>query len=69
MQIRLGYELIYECQQFTPMILTLNVRYTRASDLVRPDYLVTDPPVPVKMYRDGFGTGAAVSSHLLGAFG
>ena len=55
MQIRLGYELIYECQQFTPMILTLNVHYTRASDLVRPDYLVTDPPVPVKMYRDGFG--------------
>ena len=54
-QIRLGYELIYECQQFTPMILTLNVHYTRASDLVRPDYLVTDPPVPVKMYRDGFG--------------
>jgi hypothetical protein len=37
------------------MILTLNVHYTRASDLVRPDYLVTDPPVPVKMYRDGFG--------------
>lgn len=55
MQIRLGYELIYECQQFTPMILTLNVHYTRASDLVRPDYLVTDPAVPVKMYRDGFG--------------
>ena len=55
MQIRLGYELIFECQQFTPMILTLNVHYTRASDLVRPDYLVTDPPVPVKMYRDGFG--------------
>ena len=55
MQIRLGYELIYECQQFTPMILTLNVHYTRASDLVRPDYLITDPPVPVKMYRDGFG--------------
>ena len=54
-QIRLGYELIYECQQFTPMILALNVHYTRASDLVRPDYLVTDPPVPVKMYRDGFG--------------
>jgi transglutaminase-like putative cysteine protease len=54
-QIRLGYELIYECQQFTPMILTLNVHYTRASDLVRPDYLVTDPPVSVKMYRDGFG--------------
>jgi transglutaminase-like putative cysteine protease len=54
-QIRLGYELIYECAQFTPMILTLHVHYSRASDLARPDHLLTDPPVPVKMYRDGFG--------------
>jgi hypothetical protein len=34
MQIRVGYELIYECPQETPMILTLNVHYSRAQDIV-----------------------------------
>ncbi len=55
MQIRVGYELIYDCPQPTPMILTLNIHYTRASDVVVPDYLTTDPSVPIVAYRDGFG--------------
>ena len=55
MQIRVGYELVYEFPQSTPMILTLNVHHSRASDLVRPDYLVTTPSVPIAAYRDGFG--------------
>jgi transglutaminase-like putative cysteine protease len=55
MQIRVGYELIYECPQPTPMILTLNIHYSRASDLVVPDYLTTDPSLPIAGYRDGFG--------------
>jgi transglutaminase-like putative cysteine protease len=55
MQIRIGYELIYECVQPTPMILNLNVHYTRASDLYAPDVLTADPAVPMSMYRDGFG--------------
>ena len=55
MQIRVGYELVYECPQPTPMILTLNVHYTRASDIVFPDHLRTDPAVPVAAYRDSFG--------------
>jgi transglutaminase-like putative cysteine protease len=54
-QIRIGYELVYQCPQPTPMILNLNVHYSRSSDLVRPDYLVTDPSLPASMYRDGFG--------------
>ncbi|HEV7609827.1 MAG TPA: transglutaminase family protein [Steroidobacteraceae bacterium] len=53
--IRAGYELIYEFPQPTPMILTLNIHYSRASDLVRPDNLITIPSVPVTQYRDGFG--------------
>jgi transglutaminase-like putative cysteine protease len=53
--LRVGYELIYECPQPTPMILTLNIHYTRVSDLVVPDHLVTDPSVPLRAYRDGFG--------------
>ncbi len=55
MNIRIGYEIIYECPQPTPMILTLNVHYTRVSDLIIPDHLVTDPPVPLTAYRDNYG--------------
>ena len=55
MQIRVGCELIYECPQPTPMILMLNIHYTRAPDIVRPDYLVTVPSLPISAYRDSFG--------------
>jgi transglutaminase-like putative cysteine protease len=55
MKIRIGYELIYDCPQPTPMILTLNVHYTRISDLLVPDHMIAAPPVPVTAYRDSFG--------------
>jgi transglutaminase-like putative cysteine protease len=55
MQIRVGYELGYGLPQPTPMILTLHVHSSRASDLVRPDHMVTTPSVPMAAYRDGFG--------------
>ena len=55
MQMRVGYELIYDCQQRIPMILTLNIHHTRLMDIVVPDHLRTDPSVPVAGYRDGFG--------------
>ncbi len=55
MKIRIGYDLVYECPQPTPMILTLSVHYARVSDLVRPDHMIADPPVPITAYRDGFG--------------
>ncbi|MCB0109267.1 MAG: transglutaminase family protein, partial [Caldilineaceae bacterium] len=55
MQIRVGYELHYDCLQPTPMILMLNIHYTRASDMVAPDHLYTDPSIPITAYRDGFG--------------
>jgi len=55
MQIRVGFELIYDCPQPTPMMLMLNVHYERANDIVVPDRLVADPAVPIAAYRDGFG--------------
>jgi transglutaminase-like putative cysteine protease len=55
MQIRLGYELVYDCPQPTPMLLVLNVHHTRVADLVVPDRLVTDPRVSIRGYLDGFG--------------
>ena len=39
----------------TPMIVMLNVHYTRVGDLERPDHIVTSVPVPIQGYRDSFG--------------
>ena len=55
MQIRIGYELVYECPQPTPMILMLNIHFTRVSDLIIADHIITTPPTPLTPYRDGFG--------------
>jgi len=55
MQIRVGYEFIYSFPQPTPMILTVSIHYSRASDIVTPDHLTTNPSVPLTAYRDGFG--------------
>jgi transglutaminase-like putative cysteine protease len=55
LQIRLGYELNYSFPQPTPMILALSIHYSRASDIIIPDHLTTDPAVPIGGYRDGFG--------------
>lgn len=57
MQIRLGYEMIFQCPQPTPMVLTLHVHACRSNDLVQPDHLQVDPPIPFRTYRDGFGNG------------
>jgi transglutaminase-like putative cysteine protease len=54
-KIKVGYELIYECPQPTPMIMVVNVHYSRASDLLVPDYVTTDPSIPIAVYRDSFG--------------
>jgi hypothetical protein len=55
MQIRVGYELIYDCVQPTPMMLLLSVHYSRVADLAAPDVVTTEPVVSVRGYRDGFG--------------
>ena len=55
MLIQVGYELVFNCRDRTPMILMVNVHYSRASDIVRPDCLTTDPETPITAYRDGFG--------------
>jgi len=54
-QIRVGYELIYDLPQPTPMIMVLGIHFTRASDIVVPDYLTTTPAIPITPYRDLFG--------------
>jgi transglutaminase-like putative cysteine protease len=55
MKIRVGYELIYDFPKSTPMIMVLGTHFTRASDVIVPDYLTTSPSVPISPYRDVFG--------------
>ena len=55
MHIKVGYELVYDCPQPTPMLLMLNIHYSRAADIVVPDHLATNPRVPIAAYRDSFG--------------
>jgi transglutaminase-like putative cysteine protease len=54
-QQQVGYELIYDCPQWTPMMLMVNIHHSRASDIVVPDCLTTNPSVPLTFYRDAFG--------------
>jgi len=55
MQIRVGYELVYQFPQPTPVILALSIHYTRASDVVRPDHMIVTPTASIAAYRDTFG--------------
>jgi transglutaminase-like putative cysteine protease len=55
LDIRVGYELIYDCPQPTPMMLVLNIHYSRSADIVVPDHVSTSPPIALSPYRDGFG--------------
>jgi transglutaminase-like putative cysteine protease len=55
LEIRVGYELIYDCPQPTPMMLVLHIHYSRAADIIIPDHVTTSPWLPLSAYRDGFG--------------
>ena len=55
MKLRVGYELIYDFPQPTPMVLMLHIHHTRAGDIIEPDHMVAEPSVPMTSYRDGFG--------------
>ena len=66
MLIQIGYELVFNCAQKTPMILMVNVHYARASDMVTPDHPITDPETSIKAYRDGFGNWCTRIVALMG---
>jgi transglutaminase-like putative cysteine protease len=55
MQLRIGYELIYNFPQPTPLILVVNVHDSRMSDIVVADHLIAEPTIPISCYRDAFG--------------
>jgi transglutaminase-like putative cysteine protease len=55
MQLRTGYELIYNFPQPTPIILVVNIHDSRATDMVVPDHLTAEPSLPIIGYHDTFG--------------
>ncbi len=55
MQLRAGYELIYNFPQTTPIILVVSTHESRDSDIVVPDRLVTEPAIPLTAWCDVFG--------------
>jgi transglutaminase-like putative cysteine protease len=55
MRIRAGFEIIYDCPAAVPMLLTLSVHPSRRHDLETPDWLRTEPALPVRQYLDGYG--------------
>jgi transglutaminase-like putative cysteine protease len=55
LKIKVGYELIYDCPQPTPMMLMLNIHHSRVPDILVPDRLTTIPIIPFSTYRDVYG--------------
>ncbi len=55
MLIRLGYDLQFDVPCPTPIVALLSVHPSRERDLLQPDEVRTDPPVPVTTYLDSFG--------------
>ena len=55
MRIRAGYRIVYDTPGPTPMLMMLSVRPERAPDLETPDFMLTDPYVPIRTYVDAFG--------------
>jgi transglutaminase-like putative cysteine protease len=55
MQIKIGYDLIFEAPAPTAMLLMLYVHPSREGDLRSPEILKFEPDIPVWNFRDGFG--------------
>jgi transglutaminase-like putative cysteine protease len=55
MRIKAGYRITYECPSPTPMIALLSVRPERIPDLETPQWMTTDPVLPLQTFTDGFG--------------
>ena len=55
MLIEAGYDIALDCPAQTPMLLQLSVHPTRDADLLTPDRINPDPPLPMRSYIDLFG--------------
>jgi transglutaminase-like putative cysteine protease len=59
MLIKIGYELIFDVPAPTPMALMLYVRPEVVPALRQPEFLTTEPYVPISTFIDAFGNRAA----------
>ena len=59
MLIRLGYDIQFDIPATVAMVALLNVHPSREADLLEPDELHTEPPLPVATYIDSFGNRCA----------
>ena len=55
MHISAGCQMTYDCPQPTPMLLTISPHPSRAPDLLAPQTVTFNPPIPFRQYLDGFG--------------
>ncbi len=55
MKIRTGFDIAFDSAQPMPMILMLSVHPSRLPDLLSPQAIAFDPPIPCHQYEDGFG--------------
>ena len=55
MLIEAGFSISFQCPNFTPMLLQLNVHPSRTGDLRTPDIIHSDPPLAMGAYLDLFG--------------
>ncbi|MCJ2137405.1 transglutaminase family protein, partial [Methylobacterium sp. J-026] len=55
MHVRTGFTITLDTFGPTPMNLLLNVRPERQGDLVTPEVITFDPPVPALQHIDAFG--------------
>ena len=55
MLIDAGFDIAFECPAPTPMILQLSIHPSRDADLLTPDRIASDPPLPMRSYLDLFG--------------
>src|SRR5689334_10382769 len=55
MTIRLGFDIAFESEAPTPMLLLLSTRPEVQSKIVTPEQIVVTPNVPIETFIDGFG--------------
>lgn len=54
-EIQVGFDVVLRFPAPTPLIVTLGVHDSRAADLLEPDLLQVEPPVPLHPYVDSYG--------------
>jgi transglutaminase-like putative cysteine protease len=55
MHVRIGYTIAFNTFGPTPMNLLLSIHPERTADLVTPEVITFDPPVPARQFTDAYG--------------